>query len=143
MSDLETLEKAASELVAIYGLASPPVPIEDILQNPRADMWKRMDITQLSGTFLSISHRYSPRMSLARMLVRHVAYSQWGKARGVLEVIEQNEDLVPVFARMLIMPRSFVKGLPADERDAETISERFQVPDDDASARLEELGDSI
>ena len=142
MSDLQTLEDAANEIMQIYEIEIPPVPIEMILQKPRNNMWREMDVTQLSGSFLSLRHPYSPRMSLTRMLARHVAYSDWGEERGLAEIVSVDlaeEGALRAFARMLVMPGDLMAQLTPSERTPDAISEKFEVPPDDAERRLEEL----
>jgi hypothetical protein len=109
-----------------------------MLQRPKEGMWEQVDINQLSGSFLSIREVYSPRMSLARLLVRHVASSPWGRERGLMRILK-SEDLVRTFARMLIMPREMVLALSAGARNPTTMSMHFEVPEDDARTRLHEL----
>ena len=87
MSQLEQLESIATELVAEFEVSSAPVPIETMLQNPKDGMWEQVDITQLSGSFLSLKDRYSPRMSIARLLAKHLTTCEWGQERGVFELL--------------------------------------------------------
>jgi hypothetical protein len=44
------------------------------------------------------------------------------------------------FARVIMMPRPMIEALPAVNRTPITVSMRFEVPEDDARLRLEELG---
>ena len=101
-------------------------------------MWDGVDISQLSGSFLSIKERYSPRMSLARLLVRHVASSEWGRDRNLFELLKDADNL-QAFARMLIMPASMVMSMSMDARNPATMSLHFEVPEDDARVRLDEM----
>jgi hypothetical protein len=132
------LETIATELIGAFTIAAPPVPVESMLQKPLPEMWETVDITQLSGTFLSIRDHYSPRMSLARLLARHAAVSAWGKQRG-LPALLRDEDLLRAFARMLVMPAEMVNNLTSGARNAQAMSMHFEVPVDDARLRLQEL----
>jgi hypothetical protein len=109
-----------------------------MLQHPKPDMWAELDIAKLSGGFLNIKEPYSPRMSLARLLARHVASSEWGKARE-LNTMVKNEEQIAALARMLVMPMQMVKALSSGARTAPTMSMHFEVPEDDARIRLMEL----
>ena len=145
MSDYQIMEDAANSIMEIYEIDMPPVPIETILQKPRNNMWDEMDVTQLSGSFLSLKHRYSPRMSLTRMLARHVIFSQWGKEHGLHDIVTKDgdtEEWLRTFARMLVMPSIFLQDLTSSERNPSAMSLRFEVPDTDAQKRLEELANS-
>lgn len=139
-SDIERLEQLAEELVRDFEIHAPPIPIETMLQRPKDGMWETVDVNQLSGTFLSIRDQYSPRMSLARLLVRHIASSPWGKARGVMEILRKDEENIKAFARMLVMPREMVNSLPSSGRNPGAMNLEFEVPEDDAYQRLAELG---
>lgn len=138
MTDMNLLEDAAIDLIALFEIHTPPIPIENMLQRPRMQMWNEVDITQLSSSFLRINDPYSPRMSLARMLARHVATSEWGQERGLQDAI-QSPDLLHAFARMLIMPRPMVLELSTGARTPTAMSVHFEVPEDDARQRLIEL----
>ncbi|MEQ8677587.1 MAG: hypothetical protein RLP44_13680 [Aggregatilineales bacterium] len=139
MNDLEKLEKIALELITSYEITTPPVPIESMLKNPKDGMWKQVDVNQLSGSFISVKDRYSPRMSLARLLVRHVATSEWGKERQLQQLLIQDENHIYAFARMLVMPASMISSLSTASRNPTMISMKFEVPEDDARQRMFDL----
>jgi hypothetical protein len=135
----DRLEGYAEEFVSLFGVKEPPVPIDDMLQYPPDDMWEKVDVTRLSGTFLAITDPYSPRMSLARMLVRHLASSEWGERRNLPALLHENPDNLRAMARMLLMPRKLVLDASDGELNPTTMSMIFQVPEEDARLRLEEL----
>lgn len=139
MDNLQRLEEIAEELMDVFEVHAPPVPIESMLQHPKVGMWDEVDVNQLSGTFLSIKDQYSPRMSLARLLARHIATSDWGKERGILDIIKKDEERLRAFARMIVMPATMVKGLTASSRNPMTLSAEFEAPEEDARQRLIEL----
>jgi hypothetical protein len=132
------LEAIAQEICDIFEVFAPPVPVEMMLQKPRDNMWAELDPSQLSGGFLNIKERYAPRMSLSRLLVRHIATSEWGKARH-LHTLLGNTETLNQFARMLLMPQDMVVGLTSSARNPKTISVHFEVPEDEARQRLLEL----
>lgn len=136
--DIERLEEIAQELCDIFEVYAPPVPIELMLRRPLADMWEEVDVTQLSGSFMSIKERFSPRMSLARLLVRHITSSDWGNQHNLTDVADDT-DLTRSFARMILMPREMVNGLTLSMRNPKTMSTHFEVPESDAQERLLEL----
>jgi hypothetical protein len=116
------LEKIAAELIAVFEIDKPPVPIESMLQNPRLGMWDEVNPTQLTSTFLRINDPYSPRMAIARMLARHVVISDWGRARNLPEMMGRDETIVHHFARMIVMPRSMIDDLSSNERNPVAMS---------------------
>ena len=137
--NLQRLEEIAHELIESFDVHAPPVPIESMLQHPKNGMWEEVDVNQLSGTFLSIKDQYSPRMSLARLLARHIATSDWGKKRGLLEIVKKDEELLRSFARMIVMPAVMVRGMTASARNPMNLSTEFEAPEDDARQRILEL----
>ncbi len=132
------LERVAEELLAEFNITSPPIPIESILQHPKPGMWEELDMSQISGGFFQVTANYSPRMSMARLLVRQLARCPWGIERG-LDAIKKDQTAQHVFARMLVMPKAMITQLEAKSQTPETISQHFEVPDDEARQRLEEL----
>jgi len=138
LSQTEQLELIASELIKEFDVTSAPVPIETILQNPKDGMWEKVDITQLSGSFLSLKDRYSPRMSIARLLAKHLTTCPWGEERDLFDMLRDADNLNR-FARMLIMPRHLVEQVNTAARTPTTMSLQFEVPVDDVRLRLDEI----
>ncbi len=138
MATLAELETVAQQLIDLYDIQAPPVPVESMLQNPKQNMWQEMDITQISGGFLRVDDTYSPRMSMTRMLARHVVFSEWGKSHGLTD-LTGDDSQIHAFARMLIMPRSMVDELSAGAKSPPTMRLHFEVPEDEAQQRLKEL----
>lgn len=138
MADYSELEALVTELLDTFEVSNPPIPIETMLQKPPQGMWEELDVTQLSGSFLKINDTYAPRMSMARLLARHIARSEWGKAHG-LQGMDGREDEIRVFARMLIMPRTMIENLSAAARVPSTMRLQFEVPEEDAQQRLQDI----
>ncbi len=139
MANAKQLEAVVRELLEMYGVAAPPIPIERVLQHPHSDMWDEVDVSDLTGNFLNISTPFSPRMSLARFLARHIAKSPWGIKRG-LGGLGADDESIHHFARVIIMPIDLVLELNTNSRTPQLISLHFEVPEDDARLRLLELG---
>lgn len=138
MVDYAALESVVDELLAVYNTDIPPVPIESMLQNPAPGMWNEVDITQLSGSFLKFDDTYAPRMSMARLLARHICYSAWGTERG-LDALQLDGDALRIFARMLIMPRTMMADLSTAALSPPALRLHFEVPEPDATQRLADL----
>ena len=141
MVDFDQLEKIASELIHTFEIEDPPVPIEIMLQRPKPDMWEEVNIADLSVGFLKTGGHYSPRMSLTRLLARHIIKSDWGDNRGLPAIMKQGkaDEVVNAFGRMLIMPQEMVKALSEGARTPITMSMHFEVPEEDAVLRLKEV----
>ncbi len=141
MSDvtLEQLEEATDEIIVVFDVDQPPVPIELMIERPREGLWSRADLADLTSSFLVISDRYSPRMSVARLLARHIARSDWGVERG-LETVYFSKELTNQFARALLMPRVMTREAAESGQSATALINRFEVPTKDFHLRLEELG---
>lgn len=135
---LEKLEQIAQSICDEFEVYAPPIPIELMLQDPKDDMWEELDVAQLSGSFMKLTERYSPRMSLARMLARHIVRSDWGAEQG-LNALVRDKDTLKTFARMLIMPREMVNGLTSSMKNPKTMSTHFEAPESEAEARLFDL----
>jgi len=138
MVEKQYLEDITRELCRIFEVYAPPVPIELMLQKPSEGLWEKVDVAQLSGSFLSIKERYSPRMSLARLLARHIAGSEWGAERKLNSMVEDNEQ-INTFARILTMPEDMVLRMARSARNPKTMSLHFEVPEEDARQRLLDL----
>ena len=138
IEELKRLEAVTAELMQAFDVTDPPIPVELMLQRPKDDMWEQVDVSQLSGTFLTVSDYYSPRMSLARLLARHIIWSQWGQDRD-LKRLSTNEDMLRAFARILVMPASMISSMQKSARTSTAVSMRFEVPETDAQTRLDEL----
>lgn len=132
------LDRIVDELMEIFEIHTPPVPIETMLNNPRNAMWKEVNVAQLTGSFLTFTDQYSPRMSMARLLARHVINCEWGKAKNLPDMVDDDETL-RVFARMLIMPAELLNVVGQAMRTPNTVSMQFEVPEDDAHKRLLQL----
>lgn len=139
---LEQLEQATDEIMAIFDVDQPPVPIELMIERPREGLWTRADLADLTSSFLVISDRYSPRMSVARLLARHIARSEWGVERG-FENIYYSKELTNQFARTLLMPRGMMAEATESGQSSSALVNRFEVPTKDFHIRLEELGINI
>jgi hypothetical protein len=135
------MEYLVEDLLTVFDVQTPPIPVESMLQRPREGMWEEMDITQISGNFISVKDIYSPRMSLSRLLARHVASSRWGYTRGLYELLSDVEA-IHTFGRMLVMPRQMVMSLAAGARTPTAMSVHFEVPEDDARQRLQDIADN-
>ena len=135
---MQELEAVGRELMQLYSVAAPPIPIERMLQHPHPDMWDEVDMNDFSATFLNVSTPYSPRMSLARFLARQIAKSPWGHARG-LDGVDEDDTIIHGLARVLIMPADLVMEISETSWTPQLISLHFEVPEDDARLRLSEL----
>lgn len=138
----QKLEDITRDMLEAFEIFAPPVPVETMLQKPREGFWEHVDITKLSGSFMSIKHRYSPRMSMARLLARHIVGSDWGKERGLLTLIQEEDDageFIKTFARIIIMPADMVMRVRRGSRTPAVLSMQFEVPEEDAEQRLLEL----
>lgn len=136
--DKQAQEAIVQEICELFDVYAAPVPVEIMLQKPLDNLWDEVDVSQLSGTFLSIKERYSPRMSLARLLTRHIAQSEWGAERGMGALIGDKEA-VTRFARRLLMPEEMVTNLTSSTRNPKAMSMHFEVPEEDARQRLMDL----
>jgi hypothetical protein len=136
---LDIFESAVNDLLAAFDIERPPVPVELILQRPKPGMWREINLSELSISFLDVRQRYSPRMSVARLLARNMCRCEWGAARGLAAFADSDED-TRMLARTLMVPLKLILDLSLGSRIAVAISARFEVPEEDARQRLIELG---
>lgn len=131
-------DAVAAELMDAFEVEHPPVPVELMLKRPRPGMWREPNIGDLSLSFIQVSSPYSPRMSIARLLARHVCGCPWGEAHGLRR--DYNDDEIRYLARAVLMPSAMIAALSDAQRDPLDLSVRFEVPEADALARLRDLG---
>ncbi len=141
MADIQKLEQVVRELIELYGVSAPPIPIERMLQHPHPDMWIDVDMDDFSSSFLNVKTPFSPRISLARFLARQIAKSDWGAKRGLKEM-DGDDDAIYRFARIIVMPVDLVMELNAVSRTPQLVSLHFEVPEEDARLRLQDLATS-
>jgi hypothetical protein len=132
------LEAIGAELLTAYAFTTTPIPIEAMLQYPKPGMWTEIDISQISLSFFNAQEPYAPRMSLARLLARHIAESAWGQERA-FTTLGPKPQLHAVFARIVTMPRSMVYAISESARTPALLRQRFEVPLAEATQRLSEL----
>jgi hypothetical protein len=135
----DVIETAVDALMTVFDVPTPPVPVEIMLQRPKSGMWKEVNLSELSTTFINIKQRYSPRMSVARLLARYACASAWGTQYD-LAAIGATDDGVRALARAILMPRAMIEGVSTANRTPALISLRFEVPEEDALQRLTDLG---
>lgn len=135
----DRIEKLAAALLERYHVAAPPVPIDHILKDPLLDLWNA-DPTQISSSFGHGIFRHAPRLAEARLLYRAISESVEARRAGLDAPWPASRREVKYFARCVLMPEAWLRDMPADEREIETVAERFQVPPFDVIVRLAELG---
>src|SRR5450755_2704467 len=136
---LTLIESAVVDLMVAFDVSEPPIPIEIMLQRPKAGMWKEINLSELSMAFINVRQRYSPRTSVARLLARCVVRSEWG-TQHQLATIGANDDEVRMLARAILMPRNMLDRVAPAGRMPVTLSMRFEVPEEDVRKRLQDLG---
>lgn len=140
MSTFVQLEHIARDLIEAFDIKAPPIPVETMLQEPRAGMFESVDLNDASiGFFVSgDSSDYSPMMYMARLLARQLARSAWGVERQLEPLIRERNNLL-AFARMIVMPMHMIEQLSEKSPTAEQLSSHFDVPVSEAVARLGDL----
>lgn len=132
------VESVAHQLLSAYGIQTPPVPLEAILQHPLPDMCHRIDLAVLPDTFFAQDDPYRPRQALAHLLVCLLADSEWGSQHG-LAGVASSADKVNQLARAILMPRDWLSQLPPAALEPGVLGALYQVPVAEAIIRLQEL----
>lgn len=135
--DAQNFDPIVEHLCTLFEVHSPPVPIETMLTSPPSGYWEEVDIGNLSGSFLSYKpgEPFSPRMSIARLLIRHMCASDWGTQNG-LSNVGTDKDSVHSLSLVIVMPKFMIDDLPSSARTSKTIAMNFEVPEEDARTRL-------
>jgi hypothetical protein len=136
---LAVIEAAINDLMLAFDVTEPPIPVEIMLQRPKTGMWKEVNLSELSTAFINVKQRYSPRMSVGRLLARCACRCEWGE-RYHLDKVGSTDDGLRALARAILMPQNMLDKVPITSRSPITVSMRFEVPEDDARARLVDLG---
>src|SRR5262245_47525573 len=133
------IETAVKDLVKAFDVSTPPIPVELMLQRPKPGMWKEINLSELSTSFINVRQRYSPRMSVGRLLARSICRSEWGDRHQLKSYIEDDEA-IRALARAILVPKDMLDLIPPASRSTMAVSMRFEVPEDDARQRLLDLG---
>lgn len=136
MTEYEALEDAADALIAAFDITTPPVPIDTMMMTPRAGMWPKIDLSQLTLSFTARGDRFAPRISIARLIVRHLIQTEWGQAHNLHQLIGDDPSRIIDFGRMVLMPRALLNQMTDKDQTPINVSMAFMVPEDDAEARL-------
>jgi hypothetical protein len=136
---LTLIDLAVADLMNIYEVDAPPVPVELMLHRPKAGLWEAADPNDLTNSAGLRQSRYALRMSVSRLLARSISSSQWGVDHN-LGSLEQDREALRAFARAILMPRKMLENVSGGVRTPPVIAMRFQVPDEDAQLRLLDLG---
>lgn len=132
-------ERTVNELMALYHVQTPPVPLEAILQQPQPGMWTRIDLSVVAGPMLEAHDIYSTRLALAQLLAHLICTSPWGSQRS-LNVLAQDETALHQLTRILLMPRDLLYTLPTSTLRPAAMRALFEVPQVEARRRLVEVG---
>lgn len=136
---LATIEVAVNDLMEAFDVTEPPIPVEIMLQRPKTGMWKDVNLSELSTAFINVKQRYSPRMSVGRLLARMICRCDWGVQRK-LDGVGSTDEGVRALARAILMPKSMLDRLAPASHTPMAVGLRFEVPEDDARQRLIDLG---
>ena len=107
-----------------------------MMMTPRPGMWPKIDLNQLTLSFTARGDRFAPRISIARLVVRQLVHTEWGKAHDLPDLVGDDPTRIAEFGRMVLMPLCLIEKLPVKEQTPINIAMTFMVPEDDAEARL-------
>jgi hypothetical protein len=130
------METTVNDLLNAFDVTTPPVPVELMLQRPKAGMWKEVNLTEMTGQFIDL-RRHKPRTSVARLLARYILRSEWGNVRGI-GGWQGQEEITKAFARAILMPRDLL--LAQSVREVASLSVKFEMHEEDVQLRLADLG---
>ncbi len=135
-----TVIRLAKALLQHYDVAEPPVPVEQMLQEPPAGL-DGVDPSQISTIVEHGLYSYEPRLAMARLLYRVIARSMTAKETlGVDVSLSVSYADVKSFARYLLMPALWIRRLAELDLSVDEMSAYLQVPSYAVVTRLAELG---
>ncbi len=132
-------ERTVNELMALYHVEQPPVPLEAILQQPQAGMWTRIDLSVIAGPLAEAREIYTTRLALGQLLAHLICTCPWGSQRE-LDPLAQDEAALRKLTRSLLMPRDLLYRMPASTLKPSAMKALFEVPQLEARQRLVEVG---
>ena len=135
-SDMACLAEA---LLRYYNVARPPVPVEQMLQEPPAGL-AGIDSSKISSTMEHGMYYHAPRLAMARLLCREIVRSEAAMEMLGIDVSPLSHTDVKFFARCLLMPPHWVRRLVEQGLSVEQIGVYLQVPSYAVVTRLAELG---
>jgi hypothetical protein len=153
------LRNLAQGLADYLGVMEPPVPIEDLLQNPPhlydadfgvVDMYSNLwDATfarppsQRGSIFVRLDLEADERrFALARETLSALITSKHGRAMGLFDlIIPHLRDSAEYFARFLLAPPRLLRAYLDRNGKASEFADDFQIPRNVALERLEDPED--
>lgn len=154
------LRNLAQGLADYLGAMEPPVPIEDLLQNPPhlydsdfgvVDMYSNLwDATfarppsQRGSIFVRLDLEADERrFALARETLSALITSKHGRAMGLFDlIIPHLRESAEYFARFLLAPPRLLQAYLNRNGQASKFADDFQIPGNVALERLDDPEDS-
>jgi hypothetical protein len=132
------LATLAEKLCEHSGVTEPPVPIEQMLEEPPPGLDK-LDLDQISSVMEHGLYSHAPRLAMARLLCREIARSKTARALLGVDVPIKSYEAIKYFARCLLMPSHWIRQLSEQGLSIEQISTYLQAPSYAVVTRLAEL----
>jgi len=133
------LARLAQALLRHYEVIDPPVPVEQMLQEPPPGL-SRVDPSRISFILEHGLYCYEPRLSMARLLCREIVRNRAVQQSLGVDVPSFSYVDLKFFARCLLMPTDWVRKMAKQELSVEQIGASLETPAHAVVTRLAELG---
>jgi len=133
------LDQLADLLLERYHITAPPVPAS-LMQKQTLYQLGDIPYDQISFGLGHGIYEYAPHLAEARLLYHRLSNSEAALHAGFEASWPISRHEIKYFARRLLLPEAWIRNLHAVDRTPAAISEKFQVPSQDAIVRLAELG---
>ena len=154
------LQNIAQGLVDYLGVMVPPVPIEDLLNNPPALFDSDFGVVEMISKLWDATFARLPdqsghvfihsdldpearRFALAREMLSALITSKHGQRMGLFELVEPHlKESAEFFARILLAPPRLLCRFYKDDRAVMKMVEELIIPLHAASKRCDELSEA-
>jgi len=150
------LRRVAQGLYEYMGAASPPVPVEGLLQHPPDPYREDFGVVDMYSALWDATFARPPdgrgsvfvridlgpserRFALARELLSALITSRYGRALGLVQLLMADlRDSAEYFARCLLVPEPLLQAFRRRGGKATELAEAFGIPAEAARLRWEE-----
>lgn len=137
-----SLTRMADALLEYYRVSEPPVPVEQMLDEPPQGVGP-IDPSKVSVILEHGLYSYEPRLAMARLLCREIVRKEWLKDSSGMDRQSLSYAHLKYFARCLLMPADWIRALREQGLSVAQMSEYLQVPSHAVVTRLAELSLSV
>lgn len=133
------IEHLSMELLRLAEALRLPIPVDAIWYTPPAGLWPAPSHSQQTLAE-DADNPYMPRFRTARDIAALVNESNWAIKNRLLGSTLMTADERTIFAIALLMPTALLATLSRQQLQPHLVAHIFQVPEEMAIDRLDDLG---